>query len=141
MHPQEMPQMAAQASPQQEITGNVLDIDSRTGLLTLASADGALKLHFPPPSLSSVKKGDQITVQFAYTKGRAGGERAYDAPKGLGEHRMTGTVTGVDHAKGWVQLQTDAGLLALPFPPRTVRDLKSGDQITIDLAFSKGGKA
>lgn len=139
MRGKEMQQMAApQASAQQQVTGNVSEITPSKGLLTLASAGGPLKLHFPPPSIGDVKKSDQITVQFAFAKGGAEAQRAYDAPNGLGEHRMTGALTKVDHTTGWIHLQTDQATLQLPFPPQTVHNLKTGDPITIDLAFSKG---
>ncbi len=135
----EVPQ-AAKAGGPQRVTGSVTDINSSKGLVTLTSSDRILKLHFPPQSVRDLKKGDRITAQYAFTKAGmpAGSTQAYDAPKGAGEHRMTGTISNVDHEKGWLHVKTDQVTLELYFPPEMVRDLKEGDRITVDLAFSKG---
>lgn len=137
--PAPMMKQSAEDSSSQRLTGTVTDVNKRTGFVTLATADGALKLHYPPRSVQNLKKGDTITAQFAFAKADIPGAstRAYDVPKGLGEHRMTGTVSGVDHTKGWLQVKTQDGKLQLHFPPQMVRGLKKGDRITVDLAFSK----
>jgi len=124
--------------PKQVLSGKVSEIDQTTGLLTLASPAGHLKLYFPPASLQPLKKGDQITVQYAFARGAPGEQLAHSSPVGLGQNRVTGTVTQVDHSKGWIQVQTEPGPLRLPFPARVVRKLTSGDQVSIDLAFNRG---
>jgi len=131
--------MPAQApvGPLVELTGAVSDIDHSSGLLTLASAPGNVRLHFPPASLETVRKCEPITVQYAFARGTFGEQLAYTSPAGVGEHRMTGTVTRVDHTNGWIQVQTEPGTLQLPFPPTVVRTLTTGDRVSIDLAFSK----
>lgn len=135
-----MEKSAKAANAQQRVSGTVTEIDQSKGLVTLSSADGALKLHFPPQSIAELKKGDKITAQYALAKTGAAEEstRAFDAPKGLGEHRMSGTVGKVDHAKGWVQLKTNQTTLEFRFPPQAVHDLKDGDHISVDMAYSKG---
>jgi hypothetical protein len=123
--------------PLQVLAGNVSEIDHSNGLLTLASPAGHAKLHFPPASLVAVRNGDAITVQYAFARGPLGEQLAYSSPAGLGQHRMIGTVTQVDHTSGWIQVQTEPGTLRLPFPAKVVRQLKAGDQVSIDLAFDR----
>jgi len=43
-------------------------IDSKTGLVDVASGSMSLKLHFPPPSLAGVKTGDKISVHLGFRK-------------------------------------------------------------------------
>lgn len=47
--------------------GTVQDIDRQKGLVTLSTAPGPLKLHFPPGSLQKLKKGDRIQVNLSFT--------------------------------------------------------------------------
>jgi hypothetical protein len=57
----------------------------------------------------------------------------------MGEHDMSGTVQKVDHKKGTFELKTHEGVLRLHFPPGAVKDVKSGDALTVHLGFKKGG--
>jgi Cu/Ag efflux protein CusF len=138
--PADLPQEAHQVAASQRVIATVKEVDQSKGLVTLTSADGPMRLHFPPASIKEMKRGDKITAQFAFAKAdkAEGSMRAYDAPKGFGEHRMTGTVGKIDPDKGWLQLKTAQGAYELRFPRYAVHDLKTGDRITIDLAFFKG---
>lgn len=42
-------------------------IDHTTGMLTLKTMEGDLKLHFPPPTVQNLKEGDKITVHLSYS--------------------------------------------------------------------------
>jgi len=44
--------------------GKVLSVDQQKGTVSLKSADGTFNLHFPPPALKDVQKGDQVIVQM-----------------------------------------------------------------------------
>ena len=46
----------------------VTAIDAKTGIVDATAGSMALKLHFPPPSLASVKVGDTISVHLAFHK-------------------------------------------------------------------------
>lgn len=46
----------------------VSSVDHKTGLVEVSSGGMALKLHFPPPSLTEVKSGDKITLHLSFTK-------------------------------------------------------------------------
>lgn len=43
-------------------------IDTKTGLVDVAAGSMALKLHFPPASLASLKAGDKITLHLGFSK-------------------------------------------------------------------------
>ena len=43
-------------------------IDHTTGMLTLNTMEGDLKLHFPPPTVQNLKEGDKITVHLSYSQ-------------------------------------------------------------------------
>lgn len=61
-----------------------------------------------------------------------------DGMSKMGEHSMSGTVTHVDSKKGMVKLKTEEGTLGLHFPPESLKDVKKGEKITVNLGFSKG---
>jgi len=59
-------------------------------------------------------------------------------PAWHGQHTMTGTVTAVDYATGVLSLNTHEGELKLHFPPTTVKEVKTGDTLTVSLGFHEG---
>ncbi len=75
------------------------------------------------------------------------GMKAAEKPKGemgmsgkmMGEHKMAGTVEKIDHKTGRVTVKTGEGPLNLHFPPPSLKDLKEGDAITVQMGFTKGG--
>lgn len=52
-------------------------------------------------------------------------------------HTMPATVNSVDTKTGLVEVTAGGMSLKVHFPPTSVADLKSGDQITLHLGFSK----
>src|SRR5262245_19999552 len=62
------------AGSSEEITGTVEEIDHSKGTLALNSRSGTLRLHFPPPSIGEIKKGDTITAWLAIAKAAAAKE-------------------------------------------------------------------
>src|SRR5438477_87652 len=58
--------------------------------------------------------------------------------QGYGDHRVTGTISRIDSAKGIVQVKTDMATLQLYFPSQALRDFKQGDRITLEMAFTRG---
>ena len=56
----------------------------------------------------------------------------------MGKHSMSGTITDINQQTGWINLKTAAGDMKLHFPEQSVKDLKSGDTISVHLSFSKG---
>ena len=50
------------------VRGTITALDQSTGLLSLRTGAGDLKLHFPPPSVRGLKEGDTITVHLAFEK-------------------------------------------------------------------------
>ncbi len=52
-------------------------------------------------------------------------------------HTMPATVNSVDLKTGIVDVTTGSMSLKVHFPPTSVADLKSGDQITLHMGFSK----
>jgi hypothetical protein len=53
------------------MTGTITMIDHATGMLTLKTSEGDLKLHFPPVSVQKLKEGDTITVHLSYSESKA----------------------------------------------------------------------
>ncbi len=131
-------QPGIQTGMQQRVNGTITEIDSGKGLLTVKSPQGALKLHFPPSAIHDLKKGDRIDAEYAFSKaGTTRSTRAFDAPKGLGQHQMTGTVSKVDQEKGWLYVKTAEATLQLHFPPAALRNVKKGDRLNVDMAFTR----
>ena len=69
--------------------------------------------------------GGLTTAAFAHDEGRAG------------EPMMKGTISTIDHASGKIELQTDQGPVQVYFAPDTVKNLKEGDQVALELETSK----
>jgi hypothetical protein len=53
------------------MSGTISAIDHTTGMLTLKTGAGELKLHFPPPAIQKLKEGETITVNLSYSGGGA----------------------------------------------------------------------
>jgi hypothetical protein len=49
----------------------VTDIEHQTGMLSLDTGVGELKLHFPPQAIKDIQEGDQMTVHLGFSKGGA----------------------------------------------------------------------
>ncbi len=50
---------------QHTMSGTVSNLDRQTGMVSLNTDAGELRLHFPPQALQNVKEGDTITVSLA----------------------------------------------------------------------------
>ena len=44
--------------------GEVTKVDPKKGWIDVKTAEGSMKLHFPPEALAGVKKGDRVTVDL-----------------------------------------------------------------------------
>src|SRR5262249_61276974 len=49
------------------IEGQVTKVDAKRGWVDVKTSEGSMKLHFPPPALDNVKKGDSVTVELGLT--------------------------------------------------------------------------
>lgn len=56
----------------------------------------------------------------------------------LAKNRMYGDVKEIDHAKGLVSFTNNLVDLKLHFPPEDIKDLKTGDNITVEMGYYKG---
>jgi hypothetical protein len=67
------PVMAGTAAEEgkHSMSGTISAIDHTTGMLTLKTGAGELKLHFPPPAVQKLKEGETITVHLSYSEGGA----------------------------------------------------------------------
>lgn len=63
----EMAPAKGKQSGMHSITGKVEDLDTETGMVELKTAEGPLKLHFPPKSLAQIKKGDELQIHLGFT--------------------------------------------------------------------------
>jgi len=50
------------------MTGEVTDVDATHGRVTVKTGEGDLQLHFPPSTLSTLKRGDRVTVDLGVRK-------------------------------------------------------------------------
>jgi hypothetical protein len=44
--------------------GQVTKVDAKKGWIDVKTADGSMKLHFPPEALANVKKGDSVSIEL-----------------------------------------------------------------------------
>ncbi len=66
-----VPAWAATTKGKHSMTGTITMIDHTSGMLTLKTTEGDLKLHFPPSSVQKLKEGDTITVHLSYSESSA----------------------------------------------------------------------
>jgi hypothetical protein len=133
------------------VTGNVVDINRKTGKLTLkGNTPTLLVLQFPPESLRSVMLGEAVSADLSVEKeGRSHAIEPFDYPKPplrklflLGRHQIDATVTSIDHDNGVLTAQPNGKknpvTLTMQFRPQSIRNLNQGDLVTVDLGFTKG---
>lgn len=53
------------------MSGTITAIDQTTGLVSVKTNVGELKLHFPPASIKNLKENDMITAHMGFSKGSA----------------------------------------------------------------------
>lgn len=73
------------------------------------------------------------TADHEKGKGKMDEKKEY---KKMGRHKMSGTVDAIDYEKGMLTLKSGAPDMTLHFPPASIKNLKNGDTITVDLGFS-----
>ena len=44
--------------------GQVTKVDAKKGWIDVKTAEGSMKLHFPPDALAEIKKGHRVTVDL-----------------------------------------------------------------------------
>src|SRR5262245_27019132 len=122
--------------PSHRVQGNVLAIDRRTGVTTIATARSEhLVLRFSPNATSHRKKGDPIMARMAFARypvtmsvaAAATGDGSLNVERLEGESdpmTVTGTVHELDRKTGRVEVQSGGTLLRVVFDPATIRDLR-----------------
>ena len=70
--------------------------------------------------------GGLATTALAHDEGGVGGEPT-----------MRGTISTIDHETGKIELKTDMGTSQVYFAPRSIKNLKEGDQVLVELETSK----
>jgi hypothetical protein len=145
-------QYEAHERGEHRMSGTITAINHETGVLDLKTKEGALQLHYPPKFIHHLKKGQRITVDLAYAK--IGAESGSASAKGseakreraekkharheMGKHWMTGEVTKIDAKTGVIDVKTAEAPLILYFPPTSIKDLKTGDHVAVQLGFETG---
>lgn len=77
-HPSTMHKMGAQHSDMMDAHGEAMGmhkmpatvtaVNAKTGVVEVTAGGMALKVHFPPDSMSTLKAGDKITLHMGYDK-------------------------------------------------------------------------
>jgi hypothetical protein len=134
------------------MSGTITAINHETGVLDLKTEEAALQLHYPPKFIHHLKKGQPLTVDLAYAKiGPESGSAAVQGSEAeskqaekehirheMAKHWMTGEVTKVDGKTGVIDVKTAEAPLILYFPPTSIKDLKTGDHVAVQLGFETG---
>jgi hypothetical protein len=142
-------QYEAHERGEHRMSGTITAINHETGVIDLNTKEAALQLHYPPKFIHHLKKGERLTVDLAYAKmGPEQGSASASNSKAKnewaekeharherGEHWMTGEVTKVDAKTGVIDVKTAEAPLILHFPPTSIKDLKTGDHIAVQLGF------
>lgn len=48
-----------------DVKGEITEVDKSTGELRMKTADGELRLSFPPSAVQKLEKGDEVSVELA----------------------------------------------------------------------------
>lgn len=102
---------------------------------SLLLACGLFAANFAVPVWAEEGYGDSAMDKGKMEKMEKSGAMKH---KMMGWHKMAGTVDKIDYEKGMLTLKSSAPDMMLHFPPASIKDLKNGDTITIDLGFDKG---
>lgn len=110
-----------------------------SGLLAASFAISAQADDYDKPATSMDKmKSERMDMDMDKMKGERMGMGMMKGDRMMmGWHKMTGTVGNIDYAKGVLTLKSGAPEMTLHFPPASIKDLKNGDTITVNLGFSK----
>ena len=60
----QMPKPAGDMMGRHTMEGQVTKVDAKKGWIDVKTAEGSMKLHFPPEALANVKKGDSVSVEL-----------------------------------------------------------------------------
>src|SRR5215468_9888435 len=55
---------AGESMSHHTMDGEVTKVDAKKGWVDVKTSEGSMKLHFPPETLASVKKGDSVSVEL-----------------------------------------------------------------------------
>lgn len=58
----------------------------------------------------------------------------------MGKHSMGVTIEAIDHKTGFMKLKSGMGEMTIHFPAPTIKDLKKGDKINVNLSYTKEGE-
>jgi hypothetical protein len=58
------PKPAGETMGHHTMEGQVTKVDAKKGWIDVKTAEGSMKLHFPPEALASVKKGDSVSIEL-----------------------------------------------------------------------------
>jgi Cu/Ag efflux protein CusF len=84
-----------------------------------------------------MKKITAILSAAVFAGGMATAALAHDEGGAGGEPTMRGTVSKIDHETGKIELKTDMGTAQVYFAPQAVKNLKEGDQVSLELETAK----
>lgn len=114
------------------------------GLLAAGLALSASAADYGSPGMSMQKMEGQSgmgQMKGEPRMGRMRGDCLMD-PEGMGgdclmmgRHKMKGTVSKINHAKGTLVLKSSVADMTLHFPADAIGTLKNGDTITVYLGF------
>jgi len=77
------------------------------------------------------------TPVLAQNQGAMPGMNMPGAGNMMGMHMMPATITAIDARTGMVDVTAGSMALKLHFPPASLKDVKTGDRITLHLGFNK----
>jgi uncharacterized membrane protein len=63
---------ASAATDKHTMEGTVTKVDAKKGWVDVKTAEGSMKLHFPPPALDGVKAGDSVTIELGMSASPGG---------------------------------------------------------------------
>lgn len=165
--PTEEYEQASEAGPQagqpprsQTFRATVTSVDRTHGIVALQPVGDLqpMLLQFTPTAVEDLKTGEDIIARLTYTFGAPtmpergiAGDAPLRVPEGepitgeelaaeLGLRQVSGTIANLDHQTGRLDLSTDQATLRLQFAPQAVARLANGQQITVDMGFSRASE-
>ena len=117
---------------------NVLTVAVAAASLALAGMAAAQTSTTPAPSPPSAEpRPAEDTSKSKTTSSPAGSETTPHPTAAVrrAEHRVTGEVARIDHAKGLVTLKTAEGAMDLHFPPSALQGINEGDRVDVELGL------
>ena len=123
------------------LDGEITKLDAKAHTVVVKTSSGKLNFTHAPSAGPPLAKGDSVLVEVALLSAPSlSGASPRDASgrspdPAIVRQRVEATVTGINHSRGIVKLQTPAGPVELDLPTSILDRLKKDESVPAEIAL------